>query len=62
VTGQNETDATNTLQDRGFKVAPQDVLVTDPTQDGVVQSTDPASGDKAPKGSTVTIMVGRLPP
>jgi serine/threonine-protein kinase len=62
VTGQNETDATNTLQDRGFKVASQDVLVTDPTQDGVVQSTDPASGDKAPKGSTVTIMVGRLPP
>jgi serine/threonine-protein kinase len=62
VTGQNETDASNTLQDRGFKVASQDVTVTDPTQDGVVQSTDPPSGDKAPDGSTVTILVGRLSP
>jgi serine/threonine-protein kinase len=62
VTGQTDTDATNTLEDQGFTVKSQDIPVTDPTQDGIVQSTDPAPGKQVPEGSTVTITVGRLGP
>ena len=62
VTGQTDTDATNTLQDQGFTVKSQDVPVTDPTQDGIVQDTDPAPGKQVPEGATITIMVGRLGP
>ena len=62
VTGQTDTDATNALQDKGFNVRSQDVPVTDPTQDGIVQSTDPPAGQEAADGSTVTITVGRLSP
>jgi beta-lactam-binding protein with PASTA domain len=31
---------------------------TDPTQDGLVISQSPSGGSPAPKGSTVTIVVG----
>jgi serine/threonine-protein kinase len=62
VTGQTDTDATNALQDQGFNVQTQTVPVTDPTQDGIVQSTNPPAGKKVPNGSTVTITVGKLGP
>ena len=34
--------------------------VTDPSQDGIVQSTDPAPGSDAKSGEVVTIHVGQL--
>ena len=46
----------------GFTVQTQDVPVADPTQDGIVQSTNPPAGQTVPQGSTVTMAVGRLGP
>ena len=34
--------------------------VTDPSQDGIVQSEDPAAGSPAKSGEVVTIHVGQL--
>ncbi len=62
VAGQSEKDARKTLEDRGFTVDVADVLVVDPSQDGIVQETDPPAGSNVPQGSTVTIAVGRLGP
>jgi serine/threonine-protein kinase len=59
VTGQSQDQATQTLQKAGFKVTAQPTDVADPTQDGIVQSQDPAGGQAA-KGSTVTIVVGHF--
>jgi hypothetical protein len=36
------------------------VNVTDPNQDGIVQSQNPSGGSTAAIGSTVTINVGRF--
>ena len=38
----------------------QEVPVSDPTQNNVVQDQDPDSGSNAPSGSTVTIFVGKF--
>jgi beta-lactam-binding protein with PASTA domain/predicted Ser/Thr protein kinase len=60
VTGQNQDQATQTLQNAGFSVQPQQTDVADPSQDGIVQSQDPPGGQDAPEGSTVTIVVGHF--
>jgi serine/threonine-protein kinase len=59
VVGQTETNATNTLQGRGFEVdtTTRTVSAGDPNV-GRVISQDPGSGTKADKGATVTIVVG----
>jgi serine/threonine-protein kinase len=59
VTRQTLADAQATLEEAGFKttVVPEDV--TDPSQDGLVLSQDPAGGPHE-KGTTVTLIVGRL--
>ena len=59
VVGQTETNATNTLQGRGFEVdtSTKTVSAGDPNV-GRVISQDPASGGKADKGATVKIVVG----
>ena len=57
VVGQQQDQASTTLQNAGFKVVPQPVPVTDPTQQGIVQSQSPTG--QAAKGSTVTIQVGQ---
>ncbi|UDY34245.1 Stk1 family PASTA domain-containing Ser/Thr kinase [Dermatobacter hominis] len=59
VVGQTETNATNTLQSRGFDVdtSTKAVSAGDPNV-GRVISQDPASGNKADKGATVKIVVG----
>ncbi len=62
VTSQDEDSATQTLERSGFEVDTQDQEVTDPSQDGIVLSQDPAGGTRAKPGSTVTIVVGRLVP
>jgi eukaryotic-like serine/threonine-protein kinase len=60
VTSLSQSDAQATLRASGFRVriVPQDV--TDPNQEGIVQTQDPAGGTQAPPGSTVTIAVGRF--
>jgi serine/threonine-protein kinase len=60
VKGKSETDAQSQLVDLGLKVATNDVAVTDPAQDGVVQSQSPDPGTKLKKGDTVTLEIGRL--
>jgi eukaryotic-like serine/threonine-protein kinase len=60
VTSQDEDSARATLENAGFQVAVQRQDVGDPGLDGIVLSQSPTGGTKAAKGSTVTIVVGRL--
>jgi beta-lactam-binding protein with PASTA domain/tRNA A-37 threonylcarbamoyl transferase component Bud32 len=60
VVGKDKNEAKQELQDAGFKVDMQDVPVSDPTQNNVVQDQDPRGGTSAPNGSTVTIFVGKF--
>jgi serine/threonine-protein kinase len=60
VTGETQDQATTDLQNAGFKVTSTTTPVTDPTQDGLVQSQNPGGNSQAPKGSTVTITVGQF--
>lgn len=43
----------------GFVASAQESAVSDPAQDGIVISQNPASGSARPLGSTVSIVVGR---
>lgn len=52
-------DAEGQIANAGFAVSTQEAAVSDPGQDGIVISQNPASGTSKPKGSTVTIVVGR---
>jgi serine/threonine-protein kinase len=52
-------DAEAQITGAGFAVDAQEAAVSDPGQDGIVISQNPASGSSKPKGSTVTIVVGR---
>jgi beta-lactam-binding protein with PASTA domain len=60
VVGQDEATATTTLQNAGFVVEVIDQPTTDQTQDGIVLDEQPAGGTRAPRGSVVTIYVGRF--
>ncbi len=60
VLGQDEATATSTLQSAGFTVEVIDQPTTDQTQDGVVLDEQPGGGTRAPRGSVVTIYVGRF--
>ncbi|HSD77335.1 MAG TPA: Stk1 family PASTA domain-containing Ser/Thr kinase [Solirubrobacteraceae bacterium] len=60
VVGQNEDDATNTLQGAGFKVS----ITRRESQDkdpGTVLAQDPAGGSQQAKGATVTLTVAKAP-
>jgi serine/threonine-protein kinase len=59
VTELTETDATNKLQDAGFKVKSNTVDVTDQAEDGLVQTQSPTPGTQD-IGTTVTIEVGNF--
>jgi beta-lactam-binding protein with PASTA domain len=59
VVGQDEQQATTTIQNAGFEVQVIDVDTGDPSQDGTVVDEQPAGGTRAPQGSLVTIYVGR---
>jgi beta-lactam-binding protein with PASTA domain/predicted Ser/Thr protein kinase len=59
VVGETSQQATQDLENAGFKVSTQYVTVTDATQNNVVQSQNPPGGSSAPQGSTVTITVGQ---
>jgi serine/threonine-protein kinase len=60
VIGYTAQQAVQTLEGEGFSVTQQYVSVTDPNQDGVVQSQNPPGGTKEDKGSTVTIVIGQF--
>jgi serine/threonine-protein kinase len=60
VTGQNQSTAESILTGAGLTPAVIYDPVTDPSQDGIVQSTDPAPGSDAKSGEVVTIHVGQL--
>lgn len=59
VVGQDETTATDTLEQAGFVVFVSDIPTDDPAQDGIVADLQPAAGSQAPRGSEVTIYVAR---
>jgi eukaryotic-like serine/threonine-protein kinase len=60
VVGEQREAAQDDLKNAGFKVKVENVPVTDPTQDNVVQDQNPDGGSQAQKGSTVTIFVGQF--
>jgi serine/threonine-protein kinase len=60
VLNQPRQDARDALHAAGFKVNERERPVTDPAQDGVVVDQSPQAGGTAPKGSKVTIVVGKL--
>ena len=63
VTNIDKNDAMHMLHDAGLKTAiTQQVECTDPAQNNIVQSQDPAAGAQVPEGSTVTIVVLKFKP
>jgi serine/threonine-protein kinase len=60
VVGEQREAAQDDLKNAGFKVKVENVQVTDPTQDNVVQDQNPDGGSQAERGSTVTIFVGKF--
>jgi eukaryotic-like serine/threonine-protein kinase len=60
VTSLAQSDAVAQLKASGFGVHIVSQPVTDSSQDGIVQTQDPAGGTKAPPGSSVTIAVGKF--
>jgi beta-lactam-binding protein with PASTA domain/tRNA A-37 threonylcarbamoyl transferase component Bud32 len=60
VTSLSQSDAQTQLKASGFKVKIVSQPVTDPSQDGIVQTQDPPGGTQAPPDSLVTIAVGKF--
>ncbi len=62
VKGQSLAAATSSLTAAGFRVTHTTTQVTNPNQDGLVQSQNPGGGTTAKKGSTVSLVVGHFTP
>ncbi len=62
VTSQSQSDAQAQLKASGFRVRIVPQPVTDPNQDGIVQTQDPPGGTQAASGTVVTIAVGKFGP
>jgi serine/threonine-protein kinase len=60
VTGASSASARATLSAAGFRVQTKEKATTDQTEDGRVLQQRPPGGSERPRGSTVTIIVGRL--
>jgi serine/threonine-protein kinase len=60
VTGMDQSTAESVLTGSGLTPAVVQDPVTDPSQDGIVQSMDPPPGSNAKSGEVVTIHVGQL--
>jgi eukaryotic-like serine/threonine-protein kinase len=60
VVGEQRETARDDLRNAGFRVRVQNVTVSDPTQDNVVQDQNPAGDSSAPRRSAVTIYVGQF--
>ncbi len=62
VVDQPEDDAVQALKDAGFKVRKIDEPADTPDQDGIVTGQDPEADSEQPKGTKITITVGRFEP
>jgi eukaryotic-like serine/threonine-protein kinase len=62
VVGQMQNQASQTLQQAGFQVFASPQNSTNPTDNGRVLAQNPAAGQQVPKGSGVTLTVGKFPP
>ncbi len=62
VVGQMQNQATQTLQQAGFQVFASPQNTNNPSDNGRVLAQNPAAGQQVPKGSGVTLTVGRFPP
>jgi serine/threonine-protein kinase len=60
VIGQDQTSAVDVLRGAGFQVLIIYEQTPDQTQDGVVTEQSPGGGSRIPRGSQVTIFVGRF--
>jgi len=60
VVGEPEAAARAALARAGFDVAVSEAAVQSRDENGLVQSQDPGAGDRARRGSSVTIVVGRF--
>ena len=60
VVGLSKSDATTELQNAGFQVTVREVTSLDPNNAGRVIAQSPSADSKAPKGSVVTITVGKF--
>jgi eukaryotic-like serine/threonine-protein kinase len=60
VEGFAEEDARQELEDAGFTVSVSDEPTDDAANDGFVLAQDPPGGNRAQKGSTVVLFVGRF--
>jgi eukaryotic-like serine/threonine-protein kinase len=62
VIDETEEDATRTLEDAGFEVNVEEAPAETPDEDGLVLEQDPDPDTPRPRGSEVTITVGRFEP
>jgi serine/threonine-protein kinase len=62
VVDQPEDAAVQALEAAGFKVRKVDEPADTPDQDGIVTGQDPGAGSGQPKGTRITITVGRFEP
>ena len=62
VVGQMQNQASQTLQQAGFQVFVSQQNSNNPSDNGRVLAQNPAAGQQQPKGSGVTLTVGRFPP
>ena len=62
VVGQMQNQATQTLQQAGFQVFVSQQGVSNPSDNGRVLAQNPPGGGQQPKGSGVTLTVGKFPP
>jgi eukaryotic-like serine/threonine-protein kinase len=60
VVDETQADAEETLEDAGFEVRVRERTVTTDDDVGIVLEQRPPSGEERAKGSTVTIIVGKL--
>jgi beta-lactam-binding protein with PASTA domain/tRNA A-37 threonylcarbamoyl transferase component Bud32 len=60
VTSISQADAITQLKASGFRVRVVPQAVSDPNQEGIVQTQDPAGGAQAAPGTIVTIAVGKF--
>jgi serine/threonine-protein kinase len=62
VIDETEEDATQALEDAGFEVDVEETEAATPDEDGLVVEQDPDPETPQPRGSEVTITVGRFEP
>jgi serine/threonine-protein kinase len=62
VVGNNETQAAATLGGAGFVPKTATATTTDPGKVGIVLKQSPGAGQRARKGATVTLTIGKLGP